>query len=122
MASFTSILSNIGHGLKVFFSVATPIATAAEPFVAVVFPGVSGLFNTVVAEVGKAEGLAAAAGAQTGSGPQKLAAVVASLEGSFNNYAKANNITWDATKSEAFVNLAVQMLNLIPANPETVGK
>jgi hypothetical protein len=116
MASFTSILSDIGNGLKRFFSGAVTVATAAEPFIAVIFPGISPLFNTVVAEVGKAEALAAAAGAQDGTGTQKLALVLNSVEDSFNQYAKDNNfVPASAAEIEAAVNAAVAFLNAIPA-------
>lgn len=116
MASFTSILSDIGNGLKKFFSVALGVAVAAEPFVAAVFPGISALFNTVVSEVGKAEALAVAAGSQTGTGTQKLALVLQSVEASFNDYAKTAGLaTPSAAQIEAAVNAAVAFLNAIPA-------
>lgn len=116
MASFTSILSDIGNGLKKFFTGAVTVATAAEPFIAVIFPGISPLFNAVVAEVGKAEALAAAAGAQNGTGQQKLELVLSSVESSFNDYAKANGFaTPTQAQIEAAVNAAVAFLNAIPA-------
>jgi len=115
MASFSSILSNIGHGLKVFFTGAEKVATIAKPWVDMIFPGIAPLFDSIVTEVGKAETAAIAAGAQNGTGAQKLALVVAALETDFNNYAAANGIAWDATKSEAIVNLVVQLLNTIPS-------
>lgn len=116
MASFTSILSDIGNGFKKFFTGAVHVAEAAEPFIAIIFPGISPLFNAVVAEVGKAEALAAAAGAQQGTGAQKLALVLASVEDSFNKYAAANNLVApNAAQIEAAVNAAVAFLNAIPA-------
>lgn len=116
MASFTSILSDIGNGLKKFFTGAVHVAEAAEPFIAIIFPGISPLFNSVVTEVGKAEALAAAAGSQAGSGTQKLALVLASVESSFNSYAKDNGLVApNAAQIEAAVNAAVAFLNAIPA-------
>lgn len=116
MASFTSILSNIGNDLKKFFTGAVTVATAAEPFIAVIFPGVSPLFNSVVTAVGTAEAAAAAAGAQTGTGTQKLALVLASVESSFNAYATANGLVApSAAQTEAAVNAAVAFLNALPA-------
>lgn len=118
MASFTSILSDIGNGLKKFFTGAVVVATAAEPFVAAIFPGVSPLFNSVVAAVGTAEAAAAAAGAQTGTGTQKLALVLSSVESSFNSYAASNGLAApNAAQIEAAVNAAVAFLNAIPAAP-----
>lgn len=115
MASFVSVLSDIGKGLKKFFTVALDLAVAAEPFVNSVFPGVGLLFNAVVTEVGVIEGAAAAAGAQTGTGPQKLAAVTAAVEGAFAQYEAANNIKTPHTAAqiEAAVNGAVAFLNAL---------
>jgi hypothetical protein len=115
MASFSSILSNIGHGLKVFFAGAVKVAVAAEPLVDVAFPGIAGLYNATVNEVAKAEGLAIAAGSQSGTGPQKLSLVVQAIESEFDAYAKANGITYDASHIEAWVNAVVTSLNVIPA-------
>lgn len=116
MASFTSILSDIGNGLKKFFTGAVHVAEAAEPLIAVFFPGISPLFNSVVTEVGKAEALAAAAGAQQGTGTQKLSLVLSSVEDSFNRYAAANGLVApNAAQIEAAVNAAVAFLNAIPS-------
>lgn len=116
MASFTSVLSTIGHGLQKFFTGAVHVAEVAEPFIAIIFPGVSPLFNAVVTEVGKAEALAVAAGAQTGTGTQKLALVLASVESSFNQYAATNGLEVpSAAQTEAAVNAVVAFLNALPA-------
>lgn len=118
MASFSSILSSIGHGLKKFFDISITVAEAAEPFVDVVFPGIGPLFNDVVAQVANAEALAVAAGSQNGTGTQKLALVLQSVETSFNNYAKTNNLpVASAAQIEAAVNAAVAFLNALPAAP-----
>jgi hypothetical protein len=116
MASFTSILSDIGNGLKKFFGIAVAVATDAEPLVAALFPGISVLFNSVVSQVGQAEALAVAAGQQNGTGTQKLALVLQSVEASFNDYAKTAGLaTPSAAQIEAAVNAAVDFLNAIPA-------
>jgi hypothetical protein len=115
MASFTSILSNIGNGLKKFFGVAVTVAQAAEPIVAVAFPGLSGLFNTTVNEIAKVEGLAIAAGSQTGTGAQKLALVIQAIETEYNTFAAKNGVTYNPANVEAWVNAIVASLNAIPA-------
>lgn len=117
--SIGSILSNVGHGLKLFFAGAVKVAQVAEPFVDIAFPGIAVLFNTTVNAVAQAEMAAAAAGVQTGSGPQKLAFVVASIESSYEAYAKANGISYDAAKIEAWANAVVASLNAIPAPSNT---
>lgn len=116
-SSFTSALSAVGHGLKVFFTGAEKVAVAAEPFVDTIFPGAATLYNGIVAEVGQVEASAIAAGAQTGTGTQKLALVVASVEADFTAYEKANNITVPHTQDQitAAVNGVVAFLNALSA-------
>lgn len=120
--SFTSVLSDIGHGLKVFFTGAVTVATAAEPFIDVVFPGVSTLFNGIVTAVGTTEAAALAAGAQNGTGAQKLAAVVTAVEGNVNAYLLANGIKTPATTAqiETIVNGIVAALNALPGNTTSI--
>lgn len=116
MASFTSILSDIGKGLKKFFTVAVGVAVAAEPIVDILFPGVAVLYNSTVTAVGNAENAAIAAGNQTGTGAQKLAFVVAAIEKDFNAYALANGLPAQTTATvEAYVNAVVASLNAIPS-------
>lgn len=116
MASFKSILSDIGNGLKKFFSESDKIAAAVEPIVDLAFPGVASLYNSTVTEVGNAETAAIAAGAQSGSGPQKLAAVVAAVTPAFTQYAQANGLPVPTTTVITnYVNAVVASLNAIPA-------
>lgn len=119
--SFTSVLDDIGHGLKVFFTDATKVAVAAEPIVAVLFPGASTLFNSITTAAGLAEGAAAAAGAQTGTGVQKLAAVTTAVEGALQQYLTTNNIKTPLTltETEAIINAGVAFLNALPAATTT---
>lgn len=115
--SFISVLDDIGHGLKVFFTGAEKVAVAAEPIVGVLFPGVSALFNSIVTAAGLAEGAALAAGAQAGSGAQKLAAVTTAVEGAINQYMLTNNIKvpLSLTQTEALVDAGVAFLNALPS-------
>lgn len=119
MASFSSILSAIGHGLKVFFSGAVKVAVAAEPIVDIAFPGIAVLYNTTVAEVAKAEAAAIAAGQQNGTGQQKLALVIAAITPVFEDYAKQTGIPTanQAQTIEQWVNAVVASLNAIPSPP-----
>jgi hypothetical protein len=109
-----SFLSAVGHGLKVFFTGADHVAQIAEPFVDLAFPGIAPLFNLVVGEVGKAEGLAIAAGVQNGSGAQKLALVVAAVTEEYLSFAKANSLPSEPADVSKFVNAVVALLNSIP--------
>ena len=122
MASFKTILDDIGTGLKKFFGVAVTVAQAAEPIIAVAFPGISVLYNATVNEVAKAEAAAIAAGAQTGSGPQKLALVIAAIEPVFQEYAAQTGIPAAAqtTAITNWINAVVASLNAIPAGTPAV--
>lgn len=116
--SFKSVLSDIGNGLKKVFTVGVAAATDAEPFVDIAFPGVAPLFNSVVQQVALAEASAAAAGAENGTGVQKLALVLQSIEGSIAEYEKKNNMTTPLTQQqiEALANSVVAFLNALPAH------
>lgn len=111
MANFKSILSDIGNGLKKFFTGAIKVATAAEPFVDTLFPGISTLYNSVLAEVANAEIAAVAAGQQNGTGTQKLAMVVQAVVKQFPQYTPAT--------IETIVNGVVAGLNAIPSTTPT---
>lgn len=118
MTNFKTILSDIGSGLKKFFSLAIPAAAAAAPIVDVAFPGISALYDTTVAAAAQAEAAALAAGASSGSsGAQKLALVVSAIEAQFKSYAAANGIAnVTVTMIENWVNAVVASLNAIPAS------
>ncbi len=116
MATFTSVLSSIGTGLKDFFDKLLPIAVAAEPIIDVAFPGIGALYNTTVAMVINAEIAAAAAGKQNGTGPQKLAAVVQALTPIATQYLASQGITADQAQITAWVNAVVASLNALPAS------
>lgn len=116
--SFTSILSEIGTGLKKFFTAGVTAATAAEPLVDSLFPGVATLFNSVVTEIGNAEAAAIAAGAQSGTGPQKLAAVVQASEQAFVAWAEKNGfVVPNETEIQNAVNGIVAFVNSLSATP-----
>lgn len=118
MAGFKSILSDIGNGLKKFFGVAETVAKDVEPIIDVAFPGIAGLYSATVTEVGNAETAAIAAGAQNGSGPQKLAAVVAAITPAFQQYAAQTGLQAPTIATiENWVNAVVASLNAIPATP-----
>lgn len=106
MASFVSILSDIGNGLKKFFTGAVEVATAAEPFVDALFPGIAPLYNSILSEVAKAESAAIAAGQQNGTGAQKLALVIQAVVAQFPQYTPA--------QLTIIINGVVAGLNVIP--------
>lgn len=117
MASFSSILSAIGNGLKKFFGIVIEGAVVAEPLVDTLFPGIAALYNLTVNEVAKAEAAAIAAGQQNGTGPQKLAMVIQAIEPVFQAYAAQTGIpsAQQVTIIQNWVNAVVASLNAIPA-------
>lgn len=121
MATFSSILSNIGNGLKKFFGIAVTVAQAAEPVIDIAFPGVATLYNLTVAEVAKAEAAALAAGQQSGTGAQKLALVIQAITPVFAEYAATAGIptAQQATVITNWINAVVASLNAIPASSPT---
>lgn len=121
MASFKSILSDIGGFLKKAFTDATKVAQAAEPIVDKAFPGIGDLYNATVTAVINAENAAVAAGAQTGSGATKLSLVVNAIESEFNSFASSIGIESTATATEGWVNAVVASLNAIPSSTSTTS-
>ena len=119
MVSLNTILSDIGNGLKKFFGIAVTVAQAAEPIIDIAFPGIAPLYNLTVAEVAKAEAAAVAAGAQSGTGAQKMALVVAAITPVFQQYASTTGIPMaqQATAITNWVSAVVATLNAIPAPP-----
>jgi len=116
MASFKTILDDIGNTLKKAFTVGVEVAKAAEPFVDVAFPGIAALYNTTVTAVGNAENAAIAAGAQTGTGAQKLAAVVAAITPAFAAYAVSQGLPAPTVATITnYANAVVATVNAIPA-------
>jgi hypothetical protein len=117
MASFTSILSAVGHALKVFFTDATKVAAIAEPIIDIAFPGFASLYNAGVSEVLAAENAAIAAGIQTGSGTQKLAYVLGSPSfiSAVQQFETTAGVSFNATQQQSFINAIVAALNSVPA-------
>jgi hypothetical protein len=90
-----SFLSAVGHEFKVVFSwlgsskgqatiatvegAAAAITTAVNPVAGAALVGIEALINAALKSVVNAESLAAAAGAQSGSGPQKAVAAAAAV-------------------------------------------
>ena len=116
MASFKSILEDIGHGLAVFFKAAIPAAEAAEPVIDLIFPGISVLYNSAVAAAVKAEAVAISAGQQNGTGQQKFAIALTEIEPIFTAWYQTNyGSTPSLTTIENWLNAIVATLNAIPA-------
>jgi hypothetical protein len=118
MASFTSILSDIGNALKKVFGIGIKVAEVAEPIIDIAFPGIAALYNLTVTAAANAETNAIAAGAQAGTGPQKLATVIAAITSDFEAYATAAGIPFTQATITAWVNAVVATLNAIPTGTQ----
>lgn len=116
MNKILSILDHIGHAFKHGLDVVMPIAeTAGEVAVTIFAPSLGPLFNQTVAAIATAEQNAAAIGAQNGTGPQKLSAVVQLMGGlikqTLTDVGKPN----DNAAVEKYITAVVTILNAIPA-------
>lgn len=116
MASFVSILSNIGKGLKKVFGVAVEAAQVAEPVVDIIFPGYAIIYNSAVAAAVKAEAVAITAGQQEGTGAQKFAIALQEVEPIFTQWYQSQYGQTPALNTiETWLNAVVATLNAIPA-------
>jgi hypothetical protein len=116
-SKFVSVLDHIGHDFKVGLTKIMPFAEGAgEVAVSIFAPGASALFNQTVAAVATAEQSAAAVGQQSGTGPQKLAAV-AQLMGPLIKQALADvGKPNDDTAVNSYISSVVTILNAMPAS------
>lgn len=131
-----SFLSDIGKDFKAVFAwigsakgqatiatvegSATAVVTAFNPAIGAAMTGVEALINTALSQVVSVESIAAAAAAQTGSGSQKLAAVVSAITPQVAATLETLGVkspTADQTQSLATVvaNSLVAILNAFPA-------
>ena len=113
MADFKSILSNIGHVMERIFNPA--VITTAASVADILLPQFSVLINASATAIINAENAAIVAGKQTGSGEQKAAMVVASIEKSYADFAAANNIPVIPENVRKYVDACVAVLNSFPA-------
>lgn len=107
-----TFLQHLGNAFKKILGIATTVAKDAEPEVDILFPAVAPLYNSAV---GLAVGAEAMAPALTGTGPQKLAQLVASLEPQAVAWAAQNGIVWPVADITKWASAVVDTINLIPA-------
>jgi|SRR5579862_6378695 len=116
---FVSFLEAVGKDFKKGLDAILPYAkTTGEAAVAIFAPSLSSLFNQTVNAVVTAEQSAAAIGAQSGSGQQKLASVV-QLMGPLIAQALADaGKAHDDAAVQNYINAVVTVLNTTPALAE----
>jgi hypothetical protein len=120
--SFKSVLATIGADVaKVFDWIGSPqgqaVITTGEGVVTTIDPALGGLVtlsNNILAEAVKVEAIAAGASKQTGSGAQKLTAVVAAVTPQVLAYAQQSGLPVpDSTKIQNAVNGIVAFANAL---------
>jgi hypothetical protein len=107
-----TFLQHLGNAFKKILGIAVTVAKDAEPEVDILFPTVAPLYNSAV---GLAVGAEAMAPTLTGTGPQKLAQLVASLEPQVLAWAAQNGVVWDSAAIQKWASAVVDTINLIPA-------
>lgn len=115
-----SLLQKIGKWFATKFApIAKDVlegAEAAEPVVQALLPGWSALYDSTVQMVVNAEAAATAAGAQNGTGIQKLASVTAALQPLATAYLKSIGVSEPTTAQiQTYINSVVASLNAFEA-------
>lgn len=118
---FKSVMQAIGHDVNWLFHtkpfiIGEQVAVSAASIFA---PGAAPLLNLIINQVTTTEANYAAIGQQTGTGQQKLAAVMTTSGNLIQTMMKdlgIQNVT--ATKAQELVNAVVTILNNTPANPQ----
>ncbi len=122
--SFKTVLEAIGHDVKSVFdwigsAKGEAVIATGEAVALAINPAAGGLIavaNSTLTEIVKVEALAAGAGAQNGTGVQKLTAVVAAATPEILSYAEKNKFPVPtADKIQAAVNALVAFANALEA-------
>jgi hypothetical protein len=116
--SFKSWLQQIGEDFKKGLHFILPIAeTSGQVAVGIFAPELGPLFNQTVNAVALAEQNFAALGQQHGSGPEKLAAVIAIAGGLIKQGLIDAGKPAEDKDVERYINGAVAILSGVPAKP-----
>lgn len=131
-----SFLKGVGHAFTAVFgwlgssngqkaiagaeAAANAVATAINPGLGAALVGVEMLINAGLKQVVSIETVAAAAGAQDGTGPQKLAAVVSAITPNTVAFLESIGVAAPTaeqvqTTATAIANGLVSILNVLPA-------
>lgn len=125
--SFISIMKAIGNGIKIIFTDVVKFLPSAAQLAGILFPGEAGAIKEVVNSVdliqqtvATVEQKFAAAGAPTGTGPQKLAQVLSIVTPVVQDSLAKAGIQADQTYITNIVNAVVAILNVSQAAPKFV--
>lgn len=112
-SGFSTFLQHVGNFFRKLFTGAAQAAVAAEPIVDLAFPSIANLYNFTAQQVSLAE---TAAEGVSGTGAQKLAAVVAAVTPYATSILKADGVAAPTSAQiEAYVNAVVASINALPA-------
>lgn len=119
MSKLTSIMDKIGHDVKVIWGDVEKYLPEVSALAAVIFPGEAGAIAGVVNSVGliqqavaTVEAKFAATGDPTGTGPQKLAQVLAIVTPSVTQLLSSAKIEANTAQITSIVNAVVAVLNV----------
>lgn len=119
---FVTFLQTIGADFKKALSYVLPIAQAASVGISVINPALGGLIQTSIGTIISVEQKFAAAGQQSGTGPQKLADALTILYPAFESTFAQYGVNIDQSHVENYINAIVAALNAFPALPATAPK
>lgn len=120
MNKFETFLSAVGKKtvsvLKAILKAAVPIAQEAEPLIAIANPALGAEFALVTNAVASAETKFALSGAQTGTGAQKMAAVIDAVSSELLPKLTAVGLTPEQAqaKIQQYAEATVTILNTFP--------
>lgn len=107
-----TLLQHLGNAFKKVLGIAVTVAKDVEPEVDIIFPQVAPLYNSAV---GLAVGAETMAPTLIGTGPQKLAQLMESLEPQALAWASQNGIVWPTADIQKWASAVADTINLIPA-------
>lgn len=110
-----TFLEHVGKDILAVFKEGDVIAKDIEPIIAVALPGISSIYNMVVAAVGNAEALGSAAAATASTDAQKLANVLTAVGPTVTQTLTGFGIAVDKSHLVAYINAVVASLNALPA-------
>ena len=112
-----TFLDHVGQDFEHGFEKAAPIIAEAEPVVDALFPSFGPLFASTLAESVSVEQKFAAMGKQSGTGTQKAAEVLNSIEPVAAELFAQAGLPNDSATISKWINGVVGLLNGIPAPP-----
>lgn len=106
-----TFLQHLGSIVKKVLHISVEAAEIAAPIVNIAFPNVAPIYMSALGLAVGAEGISPG----PGTGTQKLAQVINTLEPQILAWATKNGVNWDSAGIQKWTSAVVDTLNLIPA-------